>query len=526
METKERKDFGEDSPRGGVVGLDAPDGIETGSPLAKLNVEIAKIADFKNFKTEIAEMKAENAEWKFGSGGSGDSGTESGHESEPESASGTEHESITGSEDDEDICVECGEPSDFPCYKCGCGSLYCGNTADNGCWIFQRSKWEGALGEDSSKINWLVEKYPDGVCYECAIDALGDEDDESSSGDDEEDSSGGGSGGDSGTEHGHESEPESEPESGSEHGSNSGSEDDEDSSGSEDGDSSVGEDDEDDSFIIEDDGLPLSGDSSFVPGTESEPESASGSEHGSNSGSEDGSVCGACHEIILDLWTCAVCESCEKLFCDECWASSYENICYLCAPRVFNRVCLQDDSSSEDDEDSSGGEDDDSSVEAEQVYLLVLVAAATKIQALVRGFRARSSIEPEEPRDYFYNLPVELQQKIMMMRPLHPAAQLILDRLDRLDCVCDNCDVGVAEEVWKYQIFIFTRGDEERCFCEFCAADLTEAMNRDGWVRDDQSQYDEDQQQDSADVGTESEPESASASGSGHESGSENDEDY
>ena len=32
-----------------------------------------------------------------------------------------------------------------------------------------------ASPNDTSKINWLVEKYPDGVCHTCATDALGDE---------------------------------------------------------------------------------------------------------------------------------------------------------------------------------------------------------------------------------------------------------------------------------------------------------------------------------------------------------------
>merc|ERR1711865_885819 len=76
----------------------------------------------------------------------------------------------------DDACIDCNHTYrvcqllNGGVRKCSeCDSDYCLQ-----CWIIQRSKWEGELGEDSSKINWLVEKYPDGVCYECAFDALGD----------------------------------------------------------------------------------------------------------------------------------------------------------------------------------------------------------------------------------------------------------------------------------------------------------------------------------------------------------------
>jgi len=111
-----------------------------------------------------------------GTEGSGDLSWVPGTESEPESEPENEPESDSEDDSSPDICVECGETSRFPCYKCECGSLYCGNNGtDNGCWEWQRIKCGEVLGEDSSKINWLVEKYPDGVCYECAIDAVGDE---------------------------------------------------------------------------------------------------------------------------------------------------------------------------------------------------------------------------------------------------------------------------------------------------------------------------------------------------------------
>jgi len=103
MEPKQRKDFGEDSLWGGVVGLDAKAGIETGSPLINANlktdicVECGEDED-DSFISENDSFISENDD----DSGSGDSSYVPGTESEPESASGTEHGSNSGSEDGED----------------------------------------------------------------------------------------------------------------------------------------------------------------------------------------------------------------------------------------------------------------------------------------------------------------------------------------------------------------------------------------------------------------------------------------